>query len=519
MTDYFSYYFSEYKKNEQKFKEFHNQIINMPRANFGEIKDFLNNLKNIAQYILNLTNEFLSKELNYKELYNALLSNYRNKIFPIKRDYKFEINFLNVDGNIDEIYAKKGRMFRHYMSYFDFFGFMKDGERKRNKIFNIDSLKELVLFNDESNLINIYRNRLLNLNINNNNYIKNLKSISINDDATYCPARAILNYCNTLQRSVTDFEVSILLGRIDNKLQKEEDILQRAISLGNILPENKNEQITTFFQNMEWHNDGISFQYKSSQNPDFKFKTFLLLMETFGLIRYDRTTSQISLTDESKQLLKEGISLNILDLNKLLSEIDNDIVDNNQLINLIIQERKQIITAEIKADGQLVEKLNKRNIRTPIIKNGRRIRNKLIAAIAKIKCNYLDELTKQPSFVDKNGNNYVEAHHIIEFKGENGPDVTDNLIILSPQNHSLIHHGAKFEVDNFYKECKKKNVINFEKISNICIRYQCLTNEHIKILHDKQIINDDEAKELKKLVHKYGINKYFIDKISASKTS
>ena len=151
------------------------------------------------------------------------------------------------------------------------------------------------------------------------------------------------------------------------------------------------------------------------------------------------------------------------------------------------------------------------NIKNPIIKNGKRTRNRLISEVAKIKANYLDELTKAPSFEGKNGKNYVEAHHIIEFNGDNGPDITDNLICLGPQNHSLIHHGSSKAIDDFYPACITRGVISFDRFKNICEKYRCLTKKHVKILLSKSLISKFDADELNNLIDIYGVDDSFAD--------
>lgn len=119
-----------------------------------------------------------------------------------------------------------------------------------------------------------------------------------------------------------------------------------------------------------------------------------------------------------------------------------------------------------------------------------------------------------PTFMGKNGKNYVEAHHIIEFNGENGPDITDNLICLGPQNHSLIHHGSHDTVEDFYNTCKSRGILTFDRWKNIIIKYQCLTKEHVTLLTKKKLISSYDAGELNKLIDTYGINPDFINSLS-----
>lgn len=508
--------FSSFSGSKEKFNEFHNNVINMPRANFNELSDTIKLLKSLASYILLIDSEVRSKPINYKTIYEEIFKNYKKGIFPkSNRNINFENRYLNRNESFDELYSdkgKNGRLFRHYMEYFSFFGIIKDDTNRSKKIIDIDSLEELVL-TPENALIDVFRNKLLTLNINSNDFIKNINGIKVNNDADYRPARAIISYCNQINRPATAFEVSILLGRIDN-LQTEKAILQRALSIGKNLPKSEEDQIKQFFGCMKWKNSGGLFNYAQSQNPDFKFKVFLLFMDTFHLIEFDRSTNTISLTEYSKSLASEDVDFEILDLEKLLTMIDDDNEDSNKLADIILRKRTKAITQAIQEDGELVTKLNLRNIRNPIIKNNRRQRSRLIAEIVKIKANYLDELTKLPSFEDRYGKNYVEAHHIIEFNGENGPDITDNLICLDPQNHSLIHHGSTNALSNFYRTCQTRGVITFERFKNICVKYRCLTKEHVKILLAKEIISKSDADELNCLIDINGVDNSFLDSLS-----
>ena len=43
--------------------------------------------------------------------------------------------------------------------------------------------------------------------------------------------------------------------------------------------------------------------------------------------------------------------------------------------------------------------------------------------LSKIRANYTCQVSGLPTFKDSKGNNYVESHHIIEFNGEDGPDI------------------------------------------------------------------------------------------------
>ena len=515
--------YPKYTRTVQHFEEFHNQVINMPRPTFSEIPQIIKLLKCIASYILLIDKNILSEDVNAKILYKCIFENYKNGIVPTSnRNESFENIFLKINADFNTVYKDcsaggmgLGRRFRHYTELFSVFNILIYISKRYSKI-DIDSLYELVL-TPEEHLFDVFRNRLLDLNINNNSHIKTLNGIRLSENANYRPARAILRYLADLKRNATSFEIAILLGRVD-EIQTENEILIRAKKIGEILPTTETEQEAMFFGCMGWKNDkNEKFEYAQSQNPDFKFKTFLILMDTFGLIEY--RNEFVKLTSYSKQLVQSDIPIDVLDLDKLLAIIDDDTEDSNKLQDIILRKRTATITEAIQSDSLLVEKLNLRNIRNPIIKNNKRQRSRLIMELAKIKANYLDEVTRATSFEGKNGYNYVEAHHIIEFNGENGPDITDNLVCLGPQNHSLIHHGSDRAVQDFYNTCKTRGVITFDRFKNICIKYHCLTKNHVKILLSKNLISSIDADELNQLIEENGVDDTFINSLNIPATN
>lgn len=516
--------YKNYTSSKYNFEQFHNQVLNMPRPTFREIPSIIKLMKAIASYVLLIDSDKLSNPIGIKDIYREIFDNYKKNVVPdSNRSEEFENRYLNRTESFEFLYSdagKCGRMFRHYMALFTFFGYFKIGDSVNSRIADIDSLTELKL-TSEKILYDVLRGRLLEVNINNNPFIS-VMGLKINKESDYRPCRAILRYCKELNRKATDFEIAVLLGRID-EVQNENEILSRAIKIGNVLPITREDQEKYFFGCMGWKNGAkVKFEYQSSQNPEFKFKTFLILMDTFNLIKYDyvsrSTPHTIELTDYSKEIIKQDIPMEVVDLQNLLNMIDDQNEDSNTLSDLILRKRTDTITKAIHEDGLLVEKLNKRNLYYPTIKNNRRVRSKLISEVAKIKADYLDEVTLRNTFEGKNGKNYVEAHHIIEFNGEDGPDITDNLICLGPQNHSLIHHGSTNAVDDFYNTCKSRGVLSFDRFKGFVTKYQCLSKEHIKILLAKKIISKFDAQELVDLVDQYGFDPKFLQTLQTPTT-
>lgn len=240
-------------------------------------------------------------------------------------------------------------------------------------------------------------------------------------------------------------------------------------------------------------------------------------MAVFGLIEYDYMSRNaghtIVLTEYSKQIIKEDLPIEVLDLQELLAKIDDDSQDSNKLQDIILKKRTNTITKAIQSDGDLLIKFNKRNIRNPIIKDGKRKRNRIIAELAKIKANYLDEVTGKPTFMGLNGNGYVEAHHIIEFSTEQGPDITDNLLCLGPDSHSRIHHGAPVVVDDLYRTLQNNGVLSLERFKHICTEYRCLTKFHVNALFSKKLISSYDKEELLTLIDEYGVDIAFLSSL------
>ena len=130
----------------------------------------------------------------------------------------------------------------------------------------------------------IARNNLMMLNAKDNDFIKALHGIKIDDKTDYRPAYAILRYINQINRPVTKFELSVLLGRIDS-LKTETSIIERALKIGSILPRDEQTQIPYFFSNMKWKDSNNKlFSYVASQEPHFKFNSFLLFLHYMSFV-------------------------------------------------------------------------------------------------------------------------------------------------------------------------------------------------------------------------------------------
>lgn len=237
----FEEYFSKYMGTREGFDTFHNEVINMPRDQFSDTG--LDKIRTLAGYLL-LTEEKLDKSgVNYKTTLECIATQLKNKHYPAYRDTNLETRYFSYT-DITEHYKSVGRMFRHLMSLCAFFGFVKS-VGKQQKIYNYDKCKEYYLSDNEI-LMPIARNNLMILNAKDNDFIKSLRGITIDDTTDYRPTYAILSYMHQIKRPTTKFELSILLGRIDS-LKTEVKIIERALKIGAVLPKNEETQIPYFF--------------------------------------------------------------------------------------------------------------------------------------------------------------------------------------------------------------------------------------------------------------------------------
>ncbi len=492
--------YGNYTTTTSNFEKFHNQVINMPRDEFSSAT--FKKIRSLASYLLLTKNGFdFSEGHNYKEIMGFIVHELSKGNYPREsnRNLNFENRYFRNDISLDDLYDREGRMFRHLMGILAFFNIIQSYSRQK-KYIKFDTCAEIALA-DDNLLMEILRNNWLSDNINSNDYIQNLHGIELKNNANYRPAYSILKYVNTLNRPATLFELSILFGRID-ELQLENDIFERAIKISSELPQNQDEQIMYFFEKMNWKNQNREyFQYIQSQEPHFKFKSFILYMENFQLLTLNQASNTITLSDYSKKLLADEIPIELLDLEALLYKIDNDNENEAELMNIIINKRTPQISKAIIEDNVLVEKINKRSIRNvEYDEKGKRKRNKFIVELAKVKANYTCEATGRKTFKMPNGQYYVEAHHLIEFSKENGPDITENLIVLGPEKHMLLHHACQEEKDDLYNHLKTTGIISIERFKKMHSTYKCLDSNHIEILFNKKLISSIQREELLNMI-------------------
>lgn len=488
----FEKYYSSYKNTIQGFNDFHNEVINMPRDQFSDAG--LQKVRVLAGYLL-LTEGFIKADGDsYKVFMHIIHEQLITGNFPQYRDLILEKRYFEYD-NLDVQYDTEGRMFRHLMSLCAFFGFISSLAKQR-KIIDYGKCREYY-YSDDKVLMPVARNNVMMLNAKDNDFINSLKGITIDKDTEYRPAYGILRYIHDIKRPATKFEISVLLGRIDT-VKKEADILRRALEIGAILPKTQDEQIPYFFSNMGWkYTNGTHFSYAASQEPHFKFNSFLLFLNAFGLIEYNSVTETYTNTDYANKLIEDDVSYLIADLEELLKTVDNYDAENKQLNDLILYQRNPELLRLAREDTNFIIKMNKRSIANPIYDTkGKKQRNRLIAELAKIQVDYICQYANRHIFKMPNGKYYCEAHHILEFSTEDGPDITNNLVVLGPEAHMIIHHACKEEVDNTFLQLRINSALDFNRFKEMITVYNCLTPSQIEILSNRRVITANEKNEL-----------------------
>ena len=123
----------------------------------------------------------------------------------------------------------------------------------------------------------------------------------------------------------------------------------------------------------------------------------------------------------------------------LISESKID-VDAESLETEEVQEAEKLFASDfLPSAGDEVK------IREHVIKTKQR--NTRIVRKLKALYNHRCQITGTDFiFAKKNGENYTEAHHLIPL-GEDGSDTPQNLLILSPLVHKMLHHADVSEID------------------------------------------------------------------------
>jgi len=155
----------------------------------------------------------------------------------------------------------------------------------------------------------------------------------------------------------------------------------------------------------------------------------------------------MSIYSEMKGLIGTDI-INMDYLNEKTEDDDSEDPKPEEQIEVNKRFSKVISVEEIKRLLNEIEEENKdkepkvrKRISTAIS------RNSTIAKYVKELAKYTCELCGQVGFEKKNGEFYVEVHHIEEL-GNKGLDIPSNLICVCPRCHRIIHYGSDSAIES-----------------------------------------------------------------------
>ena len=434
------------------FLQFHNEVLNLPRDSFSNFN--ILKVKSLAEYLYSIRYSFPHDGLKIKDIYIEIHYFLQSNNVPNPNNdfiQLFDLSLTSIE-DINTNYATgSGRKFRHWIELaglLEILSNVTQGERSSKRV--------LTTFTEEIYLIptglipSLVRDRILSINTISKPGIGNLSSYSLFQNLDFRPAMAILKYIFLKKRICSRFELSIFFGRPNYNLNTETQIIDEAILTTVAFPINQIQQIELFFQSKDWLNpDGSIYEYAASQQPYFKFNAFFVLLVTVGLINYCEEngalsvvpTNYLKLTPFANSLFATGSSPEEIELENLLDEIEDE-VDNNDLASIITRNRTTIIQDQMDNDTSFIERVNTRaaaksgvNTSTSTVIRWRR--DELVREVSKLKVNHSCQSCNRETFLDRNGNNFVESHHILEYNStEDGPDVLQNLLVLCPNCHS-----------------------------------------------------------------------------------
>jgi 5-methylcytosine-specific restriction protein A len=139
--------------------------------------------------------------------------------------------------------------------------------------------------------------------------------------------------------------------------------------------------------------------------------------------------------DEKSLLLLDLARQNEGVLAVISGEVGVDVAINGPTLEYSSKRQSAIDDLDEVPEGVLVpERLRMEGF---AYKRNRMVRDHVVRR-SKGRCEYCGE----ESFLMANGNQYIEAHHIIGL-GDNGPDTVANVIGLCPRHHREAHFGEK----------------------------------------------------------------------------
>lgn len=482
--------------SKEDFDNFHKQVLNMPRDSFSDFN--LDKLRSLVEYLNLIKIDIGPEGCNIDELYINFHFALKDNVLlnPNKRfDSLFDLSITEIE-DIKKHYKIKGRFFRHWMQLaklLDLLTHPNSDSTRRSKVI-VSNFNDELIESNRTLFSLLIRDKVLSINVKDNSLIRDLDSFDYYKDLSFRPAIGILYYLFLLKRPATKFELSIFFGRPDKDLQDEINIINSAYNLGKKFDLDMKQQEASFFIMKDWvDNKGELLKYGSSQQSYFKFNSFFILMETVGLIKIKE--GLVSLTDYSKKLVNDYNEIEYLQL----QEIENQIEDESDDIqNTLIENRTEYVLRLLSKDKNFKDRINKRSAeRDTIIRKITRISRKrdlILPVIAKIEANFKCKACSKETFLGKDGYNHVEAHHILEFNNiEKGPDVIENLLVLCPNCHALVHNAPQNTINHFYSKLRERNILSRDQFEKL-LKDELISKKQIKLLLEKGIISKEEYK-------------------------
>ena len=347
---------------KHNFEQFNKLIINSPRLSF----------KNVIQSTFD--GFLVLKELIDKDI-----------IKNVFKTIEFTENILKsqlVESTLIKKKSKRERRF--YIELFALFGLIES--YKDCKFVSLESLK-ITNFSEFKLYISSF---LMKINLKNWSFLR-MKTAKIFYKYDSFIFQELIEYSNN-KPDFTEEEVSIIFGYLGEDNQKDQDKWKKDMILffKNIEPQNQKKE---FLKKMNWEKE----KYKSSQEPWFKFKLFLIILKELKLIK----------KIEKKEL--------------------------NTIIN--------------------TEERNNANIKYTQIQTYKR--SALIKKQRLVLSGYVSDFSGKFSFIKSNGNNYVEVHHIIPLS-LGGLDSLENTTSLTADEHRSIHLSKNSNIELMNKRLMNK---------------------------------------------------------------
>ncbi len=220
-------------------------------------------------------------------------------------------------------------------------------------------------------------------------------------------------------------------------------------------------------------------EIKNIMKSHFKFFKFKKISQWTDY--YQREPTIISQKD-----VQELVSIN---------EEDKAVEQLKKIETQIPENKKRIFNKEL-LDQLDRNSLGRHKRRIRITDKIKRVRNYTLYEVIKMGKNYVCQLCKKDSFIDKHGNNHVEINHILEYNDkEDGPDRKNNIIVLCPNCHAKLTYANKNDIIEAYKELRERGDITLEQFIELK-KDGDITSHQIRLLVEKGIISNREAESI-----------------------